>query len=164
MSAFRLVTRSDFDGLVCGVLLKELNLIDEITFVHPKDVQDGKVRLTGRDITTNLPYAKGAHLVFDHHSSEMERRGHQVGGNHIIDPNALSAARVIYRYYGGRARFLRISDEMMAAADKADAAQFSAQEILAPQGWVLLSFLIDPRTGLGRFRQFRVSNYELMMK
>ena len=164
MSAFRLVTRSDFDGLVCGVLLKELDLIDEITFVHPKDVQDGKAGITGRDITTNLPYAKGAHLVFDHHSSEMERTGHQLQGNHIIDPNALSAARVVYRYYGGRARFPRLSDEMMAAVDKADAAQFSAQEILAPQGWVLLSFLMDPRTGLGRFRQFRVSNYELMMK
>ena len=164
MGAFRLVTRSDFDGLVCGALLKELNLIDEITFVHPKDVQDGKVRITERDITTNLPYAKGAHLVFDHHSSEIERTGREARENHIIDPNALSAARVVYRYYGGRARFPRISDEMMAAVDKADAAQFSAQEIFAPEGWVLLSFLMDPRTGLGRFRQFRISNYELMMK
>jgi len=164
MGAFRLVTRSDFDGLVCGALLKELNLIDEITFVHPKDVQDGKVRITERDITTNLPYAKGAHLVFDHHSSEIERTGREARENHIIDPNALSAARVVYRYYGGRARFPRISDEMMAAVDKADAAQFSAQEILAPTSWVLLSFLMDPRTDLGRFRQFRVSNYELMMQ
>ena len=38
-SPFRLVTRSDFDGLVCGALLKELNLIEEIKFVHPKDMQ-----------------------------------------------------------------------------------------------------------------------------
>jgi nanoRNase/pAp phosphatase (c-di-AMP/oligoRNAs hydrolase) len=164
MGAFRLVTRSDFDGLVCGALLKELNLIDEITFVHPKDVQDGKVRITHRDITTNLPYAKVAHLVFDHHSSEIERAGREARENHIIDPDALSAARVVYRHYSGRARFPRISDEMMAAVDKADAAQFSAQEILAPTGWVLLSFIMDPRTGLGRFRQFRVSNYELMMQ
>jgi nanoRNase/pAp phosphatase (c-di-AMP/oligoRNAs hydrolase) len=164
MSAFRLVTRSDFDGLVCGALLKELKLIDEIMFVHPKDVQDGKVRITERDITTNLPYCQGAHLVFDHHSSEMERTAHEIRENHIIDPNVLSAARVVYRYYGGRSRFPRINEEMMGAVDKADVAQFSAQEIIAPERWVLLSFLMDPRTGLGRFRQFRVSNYEPMMK
>src|SRR6516225_1065699 len=102
MGAFRLVTRSDFDGLVCGALLKELDLIDEITFVHPKDVQDGKVAITARDITTNLPYARDAHLAFDHHSSEMERAGHEARANHVIDANACSAARVVYRHYGGR--------------------------------------------------------------
>ena len=81
---YRLVTRSDFDGLVCAVLLRHLDLIDEITFVHPKDVQDGEVEVTGRDILTNLPYAPGAHLVFDHHHS---RDAAQRGGaaNHIID-------------------------------------------------------------------------------
>src|ERR1700731_2106659 len=102
---FRLVTRSDCGGLVCGVLLKELNLIDEITFVHPKDMQDGKVAISARDITTNLPYVPGCHLAFDHHSSEVERGGDQAPANHIIDPDALSAARVVYRYFGGEERF-----------------------------------------------------------
>jgi len=160
---FRLVTRSDFDGLVCGMLLRELDLIDEIKFVHPKDMQDGIVPISGRDIITNLPYVEGCHLAFDHHTSEMTRNAGRDFANHIIDPTAPSAARVVYRHFGAAA-FPRISDELMAAVDKADAAQFAREEILDPQGWVLLNFLMDSRTGLGRFRDFRISNYELMMQ
>ena len=159
---YRLVTRSDFDGLVCAVLLKDLDLIDEITFVHPKDMQDGVVPITDRDITTNLPYVDGAHLVFDHHASETLRNGDQE--NYVIDPLAPSAARVVYDFYGGPSAFPSISEEMMAAVDKADSAQFTLDEVLDPQGWVLLNFLMDARTGLGRFRHFRISNYDLMMQ
>lgn len=158
---FRLVTRSDFDGLVCAVLLKELDILDDIKFVHPKDMQDGKIEITPRDITTNLPYVDGAHLVFDHHLSETIRVGKR--DNHIIDPKAPSAARVVYDYYGGKERFPNVSDEMMRAVDQADSAQYGKADILAPQGWTLLNFLMDARTGLGRFREFRVSNYQLMM-
>ncbi len=161
---FRLVTRSDFDGLVCGVLLKELNLIDEIAFVHPKDMQDGKIAISGRDITTNLPYVAGCHLAIDHHSSEVERGRGQSPTNYIIDPAALSAARVVYRYFGGQPRFPGVREDLLSAVDKADSAQFTSDEILRPEGWAFLSFLMDSRTGLGRFRQFRISNYELMMK
>jgi nanoRNase/pAp phosphatase (c-di-AMP/oligoRNAs hydrolase) len=161
---YRLVTRSDFDGLVCGMLLKELKLIDEISFVHPKDMQDGKVAISSRDITTNLPYVPGCHLAFDHHSSEIERGGDMRPKNHIILPHADSAARVVYDYYGGRTAFGRIREDLLAAVDKADSAQFSRDEILNPTGWTLLNFLMDSRTGLGRFRDFRISNYELMMK
>jgi nanoRNase/pAp phosphatase (c-di-AMP/oligoRNAs hydrolase) len=156
------VTRSDFDGLVCAVLLKRLDLIDEIKFVHPKDMQDGKVPVSDRDITTNLPYVEGVHLAFDHHSSETLRVGKR--DNHVIDPHAASAARVVYRHYGGKERFPDVSEEMMEAVDKADSAQFSQHEILDPTGWVLLNYLMDARTGLGRFREFRISNYDLMMK
>ena len=162
MSKRRLVTRSDFDGLVCGLLLKELDLVDEITFVHPKDMQDGKIEITDRDITTNLPYVDGVHLAFDHHLSETVRVGPK--DNHIIDPDAPSAARVVYDYYGGKERFPRVSDEMMVAVDKADSAQFSEEEILHPNDWVLLNYLMDARTGLGRFHTFRISNYQLMMQ
>ena len=158
----RLVTRADFDGLVCAVLFKEMNMIDDIKFVHPKDMQDGKVEITSRDITTNLPYVTGAHLVFDHHLSETIRNA-QRQTNHVIDSTAMSAARVVYKYYGGKKRFPRISDDMMTAVDKADAAQFSIDEITNPREWVLLNYLMDPRTGLGRFRNFRISNYTLMM-
>ena len=161
-SRYRLVTRSDFDGLVCAVLLRELDLIDDITFVHPKDMQDGVVPIGDRDITTNLPYVEGAHLVFDHHASETLRN--EPRENHVIDPAAPSAARVVYDFYGGRDAFPSVSDEMMAAVDKADSAQFELEEVLDPQGWVLLNFLMDARTGLGRFRNFRISNYELMME
>ena len=161
-SKFRLVTRSDFDGLVCAVLLNELNLIDDITFVHPKDMQDGKIAINERDITTNLPYVAAAHLVFDHHESETLRNSGE-RPNHIISAHAPSAARVVYDYYGGAKAFPRISPDMMAAVDKADSAQFSLEEILEPSDWVLLNYLMDSRTGLGRFREFRVSNYQLMM-
>jgi nanoRNase/pAp phosphatase (c-di-AMP/oligoRNAs hydrolase) len=159
----RLVTRSDFDGLVCAALLKELGLLDDILFVHPKDMQDGKIEVGPGDITTNLPYVPGVGLAFDHHASETIRV-EDSPENHIIVPSALSAARVVYDYYGGKERFPSISVEMMDAVDKADAAQFSVLEILDPKGWILMSFLMDPRTGLGRFREFRISNYQLMMK
>ena len=159
---YRLVTRSDFDGLVCAVLLKELGMLDDIKFVHPKDMQDGKVEVSNRDITTNVPYVPGVHLAFDHHLSETKRVADKPE-NHIIDASAPSAARVVYNHFGGKERFPRISDEMMHEVDKADAAQFTRDEILNPKGWVFLNYLMDPRTGLGRFREFRISNYQLMM-
>ena len=161
----RLVTRSDFDGLACAMMLRQLNLIDEIKFVHPKDVQDGKVDLFPTDITTNLPYDPRVGLAFDHHESEIDRlKALETGGKLIIDPNARSAARVVYDYYGGKATFPDLSDDLMAAVDKGDSADFTLDEILHPQGWVLLHYLMDPRTGLGRFREFRISNYDLMME
>ncbi len=159
----RLVTRSDFDGLVCAALLKELGILDEIKFVHPKDMQDGLLKITDRDITTNLPYVPGVRLAFDHHESETLRL-EQTAENHIILPGALSAARVVYDYFGGAERFSLVNESLMDAVDKADSALFSLDEIRTPSGWILLSFLMDPRTGLGRFRDFRISNYELMME
>ena len=160
---YRLVTRSDFDGLVCAVLLKALDLVDDIAFVHPKDVQDGVVAIGPGDITTNLPYAPQAHLVFDHHLSET-LRNLRIASNHVIDPRAPSAARVVYDHYGGRDRFPDVSEELMRAVDQADSAQYSLEEVLHPEGWVLLNFLMDSRTGLGRFRDFGISNYQLMMQ
>lgn len=161
----RLVTRSDFDGLACAMMLKELGLIDDIKFVHPKDVQDGKIELSKTDITTNLPYDPRVGLAFDHHESEEDRlRATETNGKLIIDPNARSAARVLYNYYGGRDKFPRISDELMEAVDKGDSADFTEEEILHPTGWVLLHYLMDARTGLGRFHDFRISNYDLMME
>lgn len=159
---YRLVTRSDFDGLVCAVLLNELDLIGEIKFVHPKDMQDGKIAITENDITTNLPYVAAAHLAFDHHLSETIRNTGE-RKNHIIEPDAPSAARVVYNYYGGRKTFPNIGEDMLEAVDKSDSARFSREEILNPEGWVLLNYLMDARTGLGRFREFRISNYALMM-
>jgi nanoRNase/pAp phosphatase (c-di-AMP/oligoRNAs hydrolase) len=160
---YRLVTRSDFDGLVCAMLLRERGLISDILFVHPKDMQDGRVEITDRDITTNLPYVEGAHLVFDHHASETLRLS-GTRENHVIDPDAPSAARVVYDHFGGRAAFPGVTDELMAAVDKADSAQYGLEEVLHPEGWTLLNFLMDARTGLGRFRTFGISNYELMMQ
>ena len=159
-SAYRLLTKSDFDGLVCAVLLTELGLIGEIKFVHPKDMEDGRIDVTAYDIVANVPYVNGVHLAFDHHASEHLRV--HTPDNLILDPAAPSAARVVFNYYGGRKRFPGISTEMLDAVDKGDAAQFTRDEVLAPERWNLLNFLMDARTGLGRFRNFRVSNYQLM--
>jgi nanoRNase/pAp phosphatase (c-di-AMP/oligoRNAs hydrolase) len=163
-TSYRLITRSDMDGLVCAVLLKELGMLGDIVFHHPKDVQDGKVAVTGRDILTNLPYVPGCGLCFDHHASEVLRNAGRPTPNYILNPRAKSAARVVYEYYGGKQRFPRVSDAMMDAVDKADSAGFTLEDVLNPKGWELLSFLMDARTGLGRFREFSISNYQLMMK
>ncbi len=158
---YRLVTRSDMDGLVCGTLLKYLDVIDEVSFVHPKDMQDGKIEITSNDITTNLPYVDGVYLAFDHHFSETIRNNKK--DNHIIDPDAPSAADVVYKYYGGDEVFPGYFTAMMKGANKADSADFDENDILNPRAWTLLSFLMDSRTGLGRFKEFRISNYHLMM-
>jgi nanoRNase/pAp phosphatase (c-di-AMP/oligoRNAs hydrolase) len=161
----RLVTRSDFDGLVCAMILKEVDLIDDIKFVHPKDVQDGKIELGDNDITTNLPYCENVFLCFDHHESELERNSEDDKTNWIIDGDAKSVARVVYNYYKEKGHNLeRISDEILNAVDKSDSADFTEDEILNPTGWNLLSFIMDARTGLGRFHNFRISNYDLMME
>ena len=159
---YRLITRSDFDGLVCAVLLKELGMVADIKFVHPKDMQDGTVLVTANDLTTNLPYVHGVHLAFDHHLSETIRLD-EMPDNYIIDPKAPSAARVVYDHFGGGERFPGVSEELMAAVDKGDSGQFTEDDILNPGGWVLLTYLMDSRTGLGRFHDFRISNYDLMM-
>ena len=160
----RLITRSDFDGLVCAMLLKELDIIGEIKFVHPKDVQDGKVDITENDITTNLPFDPRVGLAFDHHESELIRTDHEAFGDKYICICEKSAARVVYDYYGGAKTFTRVSDEIMVAVDKGDSADFTKEEILNPTDWVLMNFLMDARTGLGRFHNFRISNYNLMME
>ncbi|MBR1478784.1 MAG: exopolyphosphatase [Lachnospiraceae bacterium] len=161
----RLVTRSDFDGLVCAMILKEIDMIDDIKFVHPKDVQDGKIELTENDITTNLPFDPRVGLAFDHHESELVRvDAENLKDKFIIDGYAKSAARVVYDYYGGIKTFKKVTPEIMTAVDKGDSADFTIDEILDPKDWVLLNFLMDARTGLGRFHTFRISNYDLMME
>ena len=161
-SKFTLVTRSDFDGLVCALLLKELGMISGIKFVHPKDVQEGKIDIGERDITTNLPYSNNALLVFDHHLSETLRiRGDRE--NWVVDPNAPSAARVVWESFGGKERFPNVPEEMLKAVDKADSADYTLEEVLNPKGWHMLSFIMDPRTGFGRFRHFKTPNHQLMM-
>lgn len=160
VKGMRLITRSDFDGLACGTLLKEAGIIDSWKFVHPKDLQDGIIEITENDVLANVPYVEGCGLWFDHHSSEEERLAlkHKYKGESRLTP---SAARIVYEYYGGREKFAHF-EEMIIAVDKVDSGQLTADEILNPQGWVLLGFLMDPRTGLGRFRSFKISNYQLM--
>ena len=156
----RLVTRSDFDGLVCGALLLEAGIIDSWKFAHPKDLQDGLVEVNENDCLANVPYVEGCGLWFDHHSSEHERlalEGKYKGESRITP----SCARIIYEYYGGKERFPQF-DEMMEAVDKVDSGNLTIDEVMNPKGWILVGFLMDPRTGLGRWRQFTIPNYRLM--
>lgn len=156
----RLVTRSDFDGLACGALLKEAGIIDSWKFAHPKDLQDGLVEVNENDCLANVPFVEGCGLWFDHHSSEHERlqlEGKYKGESRITP----SCARIIYEYYGGKERFPQF-DDMMVAVDKVDSGNLTIDEIQNPSGWILIGFLMDPRTGLGRFRNFTISNYQLM--
>jgi len=160
----RLVTRSDFDGLVCAVLLEEAGVVDDYLFVHPKDVQDGKVTVGPDDVLANVPYLPGCGLWFDHHSSEDERLNLQKDYHYKGDSRlAPSCARVIYDYYGGPSKFSKLDETgLMAAVDKSDAAMWEEADILNPTGWTLLAFVMDARTGLGRFRDYRISNLKLM--
>lgn len=158
----RLITRSDFDGLACGALLKEAGIIDSWKFAHPKDLQDGLIEITEDDCLANVPYVEGCGLWFDHHSSEHERNelAGKYKGESRITP---SCARIIYDYYGGKERFAHF-DDMMEAVDKVDSGNLTIDDIQHPSGWVLVGFLMDPRTGLGRWRNFTISNYQLMEK
>jgi nanoRNase/pAp phosphatase (c-di-AMP/oligoRNAs hydrolase) len=160
----RLVTRSDFDGLACAALLEEIGVINDYLFVHPKDVQDGKVAVTKDDVLTNVPFVEGCGLWFDHHMSEVERlkafSGKKFSG---ASKPAPSCARVVYDYYGGAAKFKKFDDSgLMWAVDKSDSGDLTEDEIKNPKGWMLLSFVMDARTGLGRYKDYRISNHALM--
>lgn len=158
----RLITRSDFDGLACAVFLKEAGIIDTYKFAHPKDLQDGLIEVTKDDCLANVPFVEGCGLWFDHHSSEQERNAYK--GKYVGESkNSPSAAHVVYDYYGGKENFPNF-DALLNAVDKVDSANLTKDEILHPEGWVLLGFIMDPRTGLGRFRKFTISNYQLMEK
>jgi nanoRNase/pAp phosphatase (c-di-AMP/oligoRNAs hydrolase) len=156
----RLLTRSDFDGLACGALLLYMGVVDDWKFVHPKDIQDGLVEATDNDILANIPYIPGCKLWFDHHSSETERLGKKTYFEGV-SRKAPSCARVVYEYYGGDEKLGRFA-EMVRYVDKVDSGDLNSDEIINPHGWILLGFLMEPRTGLGRFRNFTISNYDLM--
>ncbi|MBM3566379.1 MAG: exopolyphosphatase [Alphaproteobacteria bacterium] len=159
---YRLITRADFDGVVCGALFLEMDMVGDVVFAEPFDMQAGRVAVTKNDITANLPYVDGVHLCFDHHASELMR----VAGdrpNRIIDPKAPSAARVVYNHFGGRAKFPGIPEGLLDAVDKADSANYTEEDILAPDKWTMLNFIVDPRTGLSRFTDFSTTSEEFMV-
>lgn len=156
----RLLTRSDFDGLACAVFLKEAGIIDSWKFAHPKDLQDGIIEVGSNDCLANVPFVEGCGLWFDHHSSEQERNAYK--GKYVGESRqSPSAAHIVYDYYGGAERFKGF-EQLLEAVDKVDSANLTKEEVLSPNSWILLGFIMDPRTGLGRFRNFTISNYQLM--
>ncbi|MBG03040.1 MAG: exopolyphosphatase [Rhodospirillaceae bacterium] len=161
MSKFRLITRPDFDGVVSGALLQEREMIGDVVFAEPNEMQAGPIPVSDNDITANLPYNEDVRLCFDHHLSESERVGER--DNLVIDTDAPSAARVIFDHFGGKEGFPLFPIELMSAVDKADSADYSEEEILAPADWTLINFVADPRTGLSRFGHFDITNDQLMI-
>lgn len=151
----RMVTRGDFDGLASAVILTEVEDIREILFVHPKDVQDGKIEADGEDIVVNVPYIPGCGLWFDHHVSEKVR-GPEEGTYKGKFDMAPSCARVIYEYYiNEHSDKLDRHHDMLIAADRLDSAQLSIEDITTPSDWILLGLTLDPRSGLGpEFRKY----------
>lgn len=160
----RLLTRGDLDGIVSAALLRSQGLVGDVVFVEPNEIQSGRVPVTGGDVLANLPYVPAAHLAFDHHASELERLGGTKPQNLVLDPAKSSAARVIYDHYGGGQAFPKVSDDLMYAVDEADAAQYTEfEQVYEPTGWVLLSYIVDPRTGLDRLA-FKTAPDELRRK
>ena len=160
LNRYRLITRSDFDGFVCSLLLKRLDLVDNILFVHPRDMQHQKVKLKDKDISANLPYVPGIYIAFDHHNSEDERIKKRYT-NFICDSQKPSAARIIFEYFKMGERFPGLFDEILDALDKADTACFTKEEILNPTGWALFNFILDPKTSFERFHDFSMSHDDL---
>ncbi|MDO4233329.1 MAG: exopolyphosphatase [Lautropia sp.] len=160
---FRLITRSDLDGLVSAAMLRDIGAVDSVMFVHPKDVQDGKVLVGRGDMLVNLPYVATAGQVFDYQAPGSRRLPRVGYGNLVMGVGEASVSRVIYDHFGGESRFPGFSQDLLNAADQYGSAGYSLADVLHPRGWTLLGFLTDPRTGLGRFRDFRVSNLQLMM-
>jgi hypothetical protein len=161
----RLVTRADFDGLVCGGLVTKFEPIDGYLFVEPKFMQDGLVDIRNGDVITNLPYHPNCTLWFDHHITNTTPDFPQPivlgkGGFRL----APSAARVVYEYYtevGSRHQATgnsKISAEeilsflgtermkyLMHEADRIDAGKLEKEDVLNPQGYVLISMTTDGR-------------------
>lgn len=159
----RLLTKSDFDGVVCASILKELGLVDDVKFVHAKDVKDNKVSIMGADIMVNLPFDNRCVLCFDHHSSEVElAQFASESGKWVFDHTKKSCSRLLYEYYETTSGIKTIPEYLINAVDMCNAAEISTGDILQPEGYVLISFILDARTGLGRFRDFRVSNQAMI--
>jgi len=156
-----LVTRLNFDGMACAAILKEIDVINTWTFVHPSCLQNGIIHITKRDILANVPYAPGCALWFDHHLSEQQRvKGIKFKGESRMEK---STARIIYEHYGGKEK-MPYFEEMVTAVDKVKSGDLSIDDIMEPKDWVLLGLIMDPRSGFGRLKNFKLSNYALMEK
>jgi hypothetical protein len=147
----RVITRGDLDGLASTVFLSLMNEVTDIRFAHPRDMQEGEVEVTADDIIVNLPYVAGCGMWFDHHSSEADRVDVQgdFEGKYGV---AQSAARLNYEFYDSPD--LRPFEEMLGYVDRVDSADLSVEDVTAPEGWVLLGYTCDPRSGLGRFQDY----------
>jgi hypothetical protein len=157
----RLVTRGDLDGLTCAVIITSCERIDEILLVHPQDVTDKRLAITSDDILANLPYQSGCGKWFDHHllTESNERPPEVFEGRYGLAP---SAARVAFEYYLPANPGIRRHQELLSETDRLDAAQLNIDDVLEPRGYILLGYTLDPRTGLGAYREYFMQLLELL--
>lgn len=149
----RLVTRGDLDGLACAVLITSGETIEEILLVHPQDVTDKRLAVTGDDILANLPYRSGCAKWFDHHllTETNERPPDTFDGRYGL---AASAARMVYEYYLPRVPEIQKYERLLAEVDRLDSAQLNIDDVLDPHDYILLGYTLDPRTGLGAYHDY----------
>lgn len=140
----RIVTRADFDGIVCAALLYETEYITHpISWVEPNDMQHGLVKIRHDDIIANLPFAEGCALWFDHHYTNQPTAPFR--GSYKIAP---SAARVVYDYYGEK--FQNDYSELIRQADDIDSANLTLEQVRRPEKfpYLLVSMTISSRNQL----------------
>ena len=149
----RLITRADLDGLTCALFVTACEPIDSIELVHPQEMTDRKLSINANDIIANLPYHPACRKWFDNHLLTDEgltpRKGFE--GRYGSAP---SAARMTYEYYAPRHPELKKYEAMLLEVDRFDSAQLSGEDVTNPAGYVLLGYTLDPRTGLGAFREY----------
>jgi hypothetical protein len=149
----RLVTRGNLDGLTCAVLIDHAERLDGIELIHPQDITDDKFEVQPGDILANLPYHPACLKWFDHHSATRtyEKPPTVFDGKYGLAP---STARLVYDYYLHDSPGFKLYDELVAETDRYDGASLTLEDVTQPERYVLLGFTMDPRTGLGGFKDY----------
>jgi hypothetical protein len=159
----RLVTRGDLDGLTCAVLITSCETIGEILLVHPQDITGRRLAVTGEDILANLPYDHGCAKWFDHHllTESNQKPPQTFDGRYGLAP---SAARMVYEYYQPKNPGLGKYERLLSETDRLDSAHLNLDDVLDPKDYILLGYTLDPRTGLGVFRDYFLKLVEDLKK
>ena len=143
----RLVTRPDLDGLTCAVLLSQCEKVDSFEFVHPQQIRDREVEVGKDDILVNVPYHPSCGMWFDNHllTDSVSTPPQGFRGSYGQAP---SAAHLVYEHYLPTHPELDRYDELVRETDRLDSAQLELNDVLAPDGYTLLGFTLDPKSGL----------------
>jgi nanoRNase/pAp phosphatase (c-di-AMP/oligoRNAs hydrolase) len=158
----RLVTRGDLDGLTCAVLISLNEAVEDFLLAHPQDITDGRLDVQPTDILANLPYHPRCALWFDHHMHTATPAAPPPDFRGSFG-EAPSAARLVYEYYGGEEKMPQLAD-VVRETDRLDSADLTAQDILAPAGYIQLGLTLDSRTGLGTFEDYFFTLMALLLR
>jgi hypothetical protein len=135
----RIVTRPDFDGVVCAALIAAALATDPpVHWVEPSDLQAGKVDIRPGDIIANLPFHPRCDLWFDHHATNAITGPYK--GLFRLTP---SAARNVFSYF--KDRLPESVSELVHWADRIDSADFTREQVLHPENhpYIVLSMTVS---------------------